>query len=261
MDSAGNARHPPLPASQSKRNLSILPSQDNTNQKLWLFEGSSIVTPPSGYSSIRSSGNFHSRDSWQLSRAGDQGNFYTANKPTNQFFNLSPLFSSTNNPKDIESIKVRLLKNPWVHSRGYSGWTFSSNATNAPTMRRFVRGGGGPPNHQPETLATKPIGSILMNDTASFDEMGIRGTSGGNLVYSNAHRFEWLGAGIMDKPISDFPHYPDAFGINPSWDGRTRKIPLILFIVAVESLCVFTAESFQNLKSMRSCLDYLCWRL
>ena len=77
-----------------------------------------------------------------------------------------------------------------------------------------------------------------MNDTASFDEMGIRGTSGGNLVYSNAHRFEWLGDGIMDKPISDFPHYPDAFGISPSWDGRTRKIPLILFIVAVESLCV-----------------------
>ena len=42
-----------------------------------------------------------------------------------------------------------------------------------------------------------------MND-ADFDEIGIRGTQGNNLVYTTNDIFRWFGAGIMDKPIGDF---------------------------------------------------------
>ena len=51
--------------------------------------------------------------------------------------------------------------------------------------------------------ASKTIGSIFMNDAAQ-DEIGIRGTVGGNLAYTNGQTIRWFGSGILDKPISDF---------------------------------------------------------
>ena len=63
--------------------------------------------------------------------------------------------------------------------------------------------------------ATKTIGSIFMNrglrsDSSTADEMGIRGTSGGNLAYTNGQTFRWFGSGILDKkPIGDFTIHPN----------------------------------------------------
>ncbi len=47
-------------------------------------------------------------------------------------------------------------------------------------------------------------GSRIDLGAASADEMGIRGTSGGNLVYTNGQTFRWFGSGVLDKPIEDF---------------------------------------------------------
>ncbi len=178
---------------QAQLHINVYPSQDNTNQTLWIFRGGfSTAHYPS---SIRSSGNYHARDSWQIDLAG--GDFYTDNKPTNQFFNLTPLFGSTN-AIDIESVQNRLP------GGGYRTSSFTANETNAPTIRIVGYGYS--------VVASRTIGKIFMNDTANHDEIGIR-INPPNLVYSSNSVFQLIGAGIMDKPISDF-------GISPLSGAR-----------------------------------------
>ncbi len=80
--------------------ITVYPSQDNpASETIWIFGQDGSSSTASQGSSIRSSQNFHIRDSWQLQRDAVFGvDFYAANKPINQLFNLTPLFSSTNNP-------------------------------------------------------------------------------------------------------------------------------------------------------------------
>ena len=137
---------------QAQLLIKIYPSQDNPNQTLWLFRGERQAEYTS---TIRSSGNYHRRDSWKVN------NMYIANNPTNAFFNLTPLFGSTN-AIDIESVRVRR----WGLPGSYSSFStnsiwFAYHATNAPTV---TTGSG-----------SKTIGSIFMNDAAQ-DEIGIRHT-------------------------------------------------------------------------------------
>ena len=176
---------------QAQLHINVYPSQDNpTSQTIWIF-GHDGRTPYYG-SSIRNTTatNFHLRDSWKPNTVGNGAPFYDNNKPTNVVFSLSPLLSSTNNPKDIESITTRLAGSARVTSPFYSGVTFPANSTNFPTMT-FGN-------------ATKRIGGIFMNDAAQ-DEIGIRGTAGGgNLLYNTNGTFRWFGSGILNKPISDF---------------------------------------------------------
>ena len=112
----------PLEQSQAQLFINVYPSQDNpTNQTLWIFSGRSIVHYGS---SIRSSQNFHKRDSWVTDE------LYEANKPTNQIFSLSPLFSSSNT-KDIESVTKRLTEDEAVNLTLNA---FPTSATNDPTI-------------------------------------------------------------------------------------------------------------------------------
>ncbi len=106
------------PESQAQLLIDVYPSQDNSNQTLWIFSGSSAANYGS---SIRSSGNYHARDSWKLNAAHGV-DVYFANQPTNQLVSLFPLFSSTNNLIDIESVQTRIPS------------SFSASATNSPTM-------------------------------------------------------------------------------------------------------------------------------
>ena len=170
--------------------IEIYPSQDNPNSEtIWLFGGRE--TRPFYGSSIRSSGNYHRRDSWKIESHKTP---YTTNKPTNALFNLSPLFGSTNT-KDIASITTRLAGGARVTSPFYTGISFPTNFTNTPTMAVFTNS---------VLSASKTIGSIFMNDDA-VDEIGIRGASGGgNLRYGTNNTFLWFGSGILNKPIGDF---------------------------------------------------------
>ncbi len=168
--------------------INVYPSQNNTNQTLWLFSGEQQAEHTS---TIRSSGNYHRRDFWKMNPAGPVTNFYYgADKPTNAFFNLTPLFGSTN-AIDIESIRTRFSGLPGSYgSLGTNTLWFHYHATNAPTV---TTGSG-----------SKTIGKMFMNDTSTYDEMGIRHTGGSNLWYTNQQRIYFSGAGIMDKPILDF---------------------------------------------------------
>ena len=92
----------PLEQSQAQLFINVYPSQDNpTTQTLWIFSGSSTAA---ANNSIRTSGTYSSRDSWEP--AENNGNFFDANKPNNQTLSLSPLFSSSNTA-DRNSVLAR----------------------------------------------------------------------------------------------------------------------------------------------------------
>ena len=179
---------------QAQLAINVYPSQDDPTKTLWIFRGTESragASNPFYGSSIRSSGNFHRRDSWKM-RTNSPTLYYGDNKPTNQLVSLSPLFSSTNTI-DIESVQTRLFG----VSRGIFApptFQFHSSVTNTPTMAVFTNG---------VLSASKTIGSIFMND-AAIDEIGIRGAGGSNLLYATNDVFSWFGSGIMNKPISDF---------------------------------------------------------
>ena len=183
---------------QAQLYIDVYPSQDNPDSEtIWVFRGqeSGGAESLAHYgSSIRSSQNYHARDSWRLVHwnAGitTVPNLYGVNKPTDELVPLSPLFSSTNNPKDIESVRIRRSGSPGSYSSFSTNsiW-FNASVTNAPTIRI-----GG---------TSRPIGNRFMNDTANYDEIGIRITPP-NLVYSSNAVSRWFGSGILNKPFSDF---------------------------------------------------------
>ncbi len=169
-----------LEQSQAQLFINVYPSQDSpTNQTLWVFSGSS-TTDYAGTTSIRSSGNFHWRDSFPLS-----GNLYNANRPNNQLPTLSPLLSSSN-AKDIASVNAR------IPGGGKTNITFAASATNTPTITIAGRG-------------TRTIARLFMDEDAynSRDGLGIRNQPP-NLLYGSGEAFSWVGAGLIDKPIGDF---------------------------------------------------------
>ncbi len=194
----------PIEQSQAQLYIDIFPSQDNpTTQTIWIFGNSRTGRGSSSTahyrSSIRSSGNYHVRDSWKL----HSNALYFENKPTNALFNLTPLFGSTN-AIDIESVQKRLpggLRRTYIFDP--DPFPFGNKVTNAPTI----------------TIGStsRPIGKIFMND-ADDDEIGIRVTPP-NLVYSSNAVTRWFGSGIMNKPITDFLHrsYLDS-AFNPGDD-------------------------------------------
>lgn len=163
----------------------------------WIFSGGTGGSTAIYGSGIRSSGgtNYHARDSWKIRGSGGRtvNSFYTANKPTNEVVSLSPLFSSANNPIDIESMTKRLpggSRTVWP----YNEQSWPTSAINALAL--------------PIGSASRPIGCLFRNDVddaANFDEIGIRNTPP-NPVFTSGQRSRWIGSGILNKPISDFPY-------------------------------------------------------
>ena len=168
----------PLEQSQAQLVINVYPSQDNTNQTIWIFSGSSTARDNWG---IRTSGNYSSRDTWETS--DNNGNIYNANSPNNSQLSLSPLFSSSNTD-DIASVRAR------IPGGGRTNITFAASATNTPTI----------------TIGStsRTISRLFMDeDTGAYDDVGIR-VSGSDLSYSTGNSSAWVGAGIISKPIGDF---------------------------------------------------------
>ena len=184
--------------------IAVYPSQDDPTKTIWIFRD--FGGEPFYGSSIRTGANtFHRRDSWRPESTVDNSlRLYAANKPTNQLFNLG-----STNAIDIESVRTRLAGSTRATSIFYSGVTFPTNATNTPTMAVFTNS---------VLSASKTLGNIFMNAGAAADEFGIRGSGGGNLVYTTNDTFHLFGSGIMNKPISDFSFPSDT---SPP---RTRSI-------------------------------------
>ena len=162
--------------------INVYPSQDNpTTQTLWIFSGSSTTSSSRSIRTGSGSNTYSGQDSWQLITPSD-GNIFDANKPSDVNFSLSPLFSSTNNPTDIESVRVRTA-GVWG-----AGSPFANNATNTPTI---TIGSG-----------SRTISHLFLDDDTTGDDMGIRASS--SFSYSSGQSSAWTGAGLINKPIGDF---------------------------------------------------------
>ena len=172
----------PLEQSQAQLILSVYPSQDETNQTLWIFSGSSSSRSASAQIRNSSASNFDNQDSWQVN--DNNGNIFDANKPSDQVLQLSSLFSSSN-AKDIASVNAR------IPGGGKTDITFAASATNTPTIT--VGSGNGTISH------------LFLDEDASgiahYDDVGIRSSGGFNYGTGAS---SWVGAGIINKPIGDF---------------------------------------------------------
>ena len=175
---------PFLPREQSQAQLIITayPSQDHTNQTLWIFSGDSSSRSASASIRNPSATNTDNQDTWQID--SNNGNIFDANKPSDVSFQLSPLLSSTNT-MDIASVYAR------IPGGGKTNITFAASATNTPTLT--IGSGNGTISH------------LFLDEDASgiahYDDFGIR-ISGG-FSYGTGTS-SWMGAGLINKPIGDF---------------------------------------------------------
>ncbi len=192
---------------QAQLFIHIYPSQDNpTTQTLWVFSGSSQTTTSW---SIRTSGGYSARDSWEVG-----GNLFNANKPNEQTFTLSSLFSSSNT-NDIDSVRTR------IPGGGRTNITFAASATNTPTITFGGSSGG-----------SRTIASLWLDEDQSVgdeDDMGIR-VSGSNFSYSSSVSSSWTGSGILNKPIGDF--FTGTFNNNqallPRFASTTGQVRIVV---------------------------------
>ena len=190
---------------QAQMLIRVYPSQDHTNQTLWIFSGSGAGALDGG--SIRS-GSGHGHEDTIYVDSND-GNFYNANKPNPLTTSLSPLLSSTNS-KDIASVRAR------IPGGGRTDITFAASATNTPTI---TIGG-----------TSRTIANLWMdeNSVVTRDGLGIRVT-GTALSYSTGASASWSGAGVINKPIGDFHTGTfNSFGFAHPWFAGSNKAQIVV---------------------------------
>ena len=175
--------------SQAQFYLDIFPSQDSTNNTLWVFSGSSTARAHNSAGPyVRTSGIYNLRDTHKTSqallRSGDG------------LHALTPLFtaSATNAPLDLESLRTRLGQTIKLGTTNTNDdITIPSTATNVPTLTFGS--------------SSRTIANMLLRDVpgAVRDDIGPRVGGSGNFNYdSSGVASSWSGAAVMAKPIGDF---------------------------------------------------------
>ena len=169
---------------QAQLLINVYPSQDHTNQTLWIFSGTSTTLASDHIRTSSGSNSYSARDSWRFASSPGGLQVYGANKPSDTNFQLSPLFSSTNTI-DIDSVRKR------IPGGGRTNITFAASATNTPTITFGSN--------------SRTISHLFMEDnTTQSDELGIRVSGSSNFSYSSGASSAWVGAGLINKPIGDF---------------------------------------------------------
>ncbi len=207
--------------SQAQLYLDIFPSQDSTNNTLWIFSGSSRsgVTIANVFPYISTSGGYNRRDTHKTSNAFLQDP--TSLTPAANY-NLTSLFtaSATNSPLDLESLRTRLGQTIKLGTTNTNDdITIPSTATNVPTLT-FTG------------IGSRTIAAMHLNNVANtgWDNIGPR-VSGSNFQYGTGQpNVNWIGAATMAKPIGHF-HIttPGSFngnrpgnGVLKSWTDHTQ---------------------------------------
>ena len=156
---------------QAQLYLDIFPSQDNNNQTLWIFSGSSSAwAHPNAGPHIRTSGGFDQHDSDKTTSA------FLRNTPQ-ALYALTPLFTSTttNAPRDLESLRTRLGQTIKLGTTNTNDdITIPSSATNTPML---TLGG-----------SSRTIANMLLRDVSGtgWDDIGPRLGGSGNFAYSTS---------------------------------------------------------------------------
>ena len=80
----------PLEQSQAQLLIDVYQSQDNTNQALWVFSGSSTTRQLwSVRNNAAGNANYHRRDTWDM--ADNSGDLYAGTEPSNLHISLSSI--------------------------------------------------------------------------------------------------------------------------------------------------------------------------
>ncbi len=201
---------------QAQLYLDIFPSQDSTNNTLWVFSGSSQANV--GHNNvgpyIRRSGAYDRRDTHKTSNA------FLRSTPS-ALYALTPLITSTTNvtttnaPLDFESLRTRLGQTIKLGTTNTNDdITIPSTATNVPTLTFTGRG-------------SRTIANMFLNDVnnTGWDDIGPRVAGTSDLNYGTGPKgVNWIGAATMAKPIGHF-HIttPGSYNGNRPGNGVLRS--------------------------------------
>ena len=212
----------PLEQARAQLFLDIFPSNDNTNQTLWVFSGStSGWTHSNANPHIRTSGGYDRRDTSKTSSALFQTGTTTTSGSNHA---LTPLFTATatNAPLDLQYMTVWAGNTiDWGTTNTNDDIAIPSNVTNTPTISYAGRG-------------SRTIANMYLRDVPNTDRDDFGPRTSSQLNYDNQSRtVTWYGAATMAKPISHFPvttpgsyignRQANAGGILGSWVGSGQN--------------------------------------
>ena len=171
---------------QAQLYIDVYQSRDNTNQTLWVFSGSGTTRQLwSVRNNNPANANYNRRDVWHV--ADNNGDLYAGTEPIGQHLALA----------SITTLDANTSRDRWHVANVLTNLTTATD----PTIS-FTTGS----NPQRD----RTINTIYMNRspggqgaTAGLDRIGIR-VSGGSFTYQNNDASSWSGAGILNKPFSEF---------------------------------------------------------
>ena len=176
----------PLEQSQAQLYIDIYQSRDNTNQTLWVFSGSGTARQLySVRNNNAANANYHRRDVWHVADNG--GDLYAGTEPIGQLVALSSITNQNAISSRDRWYVANVLTNLSTATTPTISFTTSSNPSRSRTINTIYM------NRSPGGTGT----------TAGLDRIGIR-VSGGAFTYQNNDASAWSGAGLLNKPFSEF---------------------------------------------------------
>ncbi len=187
----------PIEQSQAQLYIDIYPSQDNyKNQTLWVFSGDSQASllltglgPYIRHNALAGTASANERDTYALQDllfAGTRDGGFPFSVP--QLYPLSSLSSS--------SLDYAGVTNFWASTNTVSSLSTAAGSPSLSFSNRVVNG----------AVTNRSISHLfLYAQPSGDDQVGPLVSGGSNLTYgTNRPAVNWVGAGLIDKPIGDF---------------------------------------------------------
>ena len=187
----------PIEQSQAQLYIDIYPSQDNyKNQTLWVFSGDSQASllltglgPYIRHNALAGAASANERDTYALQDllfAGTRDGGFPFSLP--QLYPLSSLSSS--------SLDYAGVTNFWASTNTVSSLSTASGTPTLSFSNRVVNG----------AVTNRSVSHLFLYAQPSGDDwVGPRVSGGSNLIYgTNRPAVNWVGAGLINKPIGDF---------------------------------------------------------
>ena len=187
----------PIEQSQAQLFIDIYPSQDNyKNQTLWVFSGdsqASLLLAGSGpyirHNALAGAASSNERDTYALQDllfAGTRDGGFPFSVP--QLYALSSLATS--------SLDYAGVTNFWASTNTVSSLSTAAGTPNLSFSNRVANG----------AVTNRSISHLFLYALPAVDDwVGPRVSGGSNLTYgTNRPAVNWVGAGLIDKSISDF---------------------------------------------------------
>ncbi len=165
--------------------IDVYQSRDNTNQTLWVFSGSGTTRQLwSVRNNAAGNANFGHRDTWLV--VENSGDLYAGTEPNNQLVALS----SITGQNAVTSRDRWYVANVLTNLTAATDPTISFTTGSDPSRSRTIN----------TIYMSRQTGS---SGSLALDRIGIR-VSGGAFIYQSGDASAWSGAGLLNKPFSEF---------------------------------------------------------